>query len=61
MADIPPDELESVLVDVCQLIDGWHADVSWSEWDETVRWRVHCVLAKLVGQELLPIESFRHG
>ena len=55
-----PVDLEGVLVDVCQLIDGWHTDVVWSEWDESVRWRVHCELAKMNGQEPLPRDSFRH-
>jgi hypothetical protein len=29
----------SILTDVCQLLDGWHADVGWTEWDEHVRKR----------------------
>lgn len=30
----------SILTDVCQLLDGWHADMAWTEWDEQVRKRV---------------------
>lgn len=35
------DEVDRVLIDVSQLLDGWHCDgTAWSEWDETVRKRV---------------------
>lgn len=37
----------SVLTDVAQLIDGWHTDVVWSEWDEAVRKKVSNMLQKL--------------
>lgn len=29
----------TILTDVCQLLDGWHADTAWTEWDEQVRKR----------------------
>lgn len=38
-------KLSGVLVDVCQLLDGWHADVAWSAWDTEVRQRVGKELA----------------
>jgi hypothetical protein len=39
-------EAISVLTDVAQLISGWHADIVWSEWDESVRKRVSELLHK---------------
>ncbi len=44
MADVTtpaqPD-LESLLCDIAQIFDGWHADgTAWSEWDESVRKRL---------------------
>ncbi len=32
--------LKNLLTDVAQLMDGWHTDSAWSEWDEQVRKRV---------------------
>lgn len=41
-----PENAEAVLVDVCQLLDGWHQDgTAWSAWDESVRKRVAALLA----------------
>jgi len=39
------DELRDLLVDVAQLLDGWHQDgTAWTEWDENVRRRVAAAL-----------------
>lgn len=42
---VPRATLGGLLVDVAQLLDGWHQDgTAWSEWDETVRRRVGAML-----------------
>ncbi len=38
-------ELESLLIDTCQLIDGWNQDGVWSEWDQSVRNRIAAYLS----------------
>lgn len=44
----PDHDVEGVLVDVCQLLDGWHQDGTvWSTWDEQVRQRVGALLRKV--------------
>lgn len=41
-------DLRSLLVDIAQVFDGWHADgTAWSEWDESVRGRITKVLEDL--------------
>ena len=32
-----PAEVESWFSNVAQLLDGWHCDTAWSEWDEALR------------------------
>lgn len=44
--------IEPLLVDVAQILDGWHADgTEWSKWDESVRSRVSNMLSWLVACE----------
>jgi hypothetical protein len=41
------DQLADTLINVSQLLDGWHADgTAWSEWDESVRSEVRARLAE---------------
>jgi hypothetical protein len=37
--------IQALLVDVAQIFDGWHTDVAWTEWDESVRRRISAFLA----------------
>ena len=30
-------EFNKLCPDLCQLLDGWHADIAWTEWDQKVR------------------------
>lgn len=39
-------ELVNFLTHVCQLLDGWHSDISWTEWDENVRKQASKLLIK---------------
>lgn len=41
------DELINLLTNVAQLLDGWHTDVAWTEWDESVRANVSGWLQRL--------------
>lgn len=46
-----PGRLQDLLVDVAQILDGWHQDgTAWSEWDESVRKRISMWLNVLVPQ-----------
>lgn len=38
------DDVINTLTDVCQLLDGWHCDTAWSEWDTQVRNKVSVLL-----------------
>ena len=60
MADVTKADLEPVLINVAQLLDGWHADVAWTEWDEDVRHQVSVLLAKLNDVPPPPREAFSH-
>ena len=43
------ERLRLLLIDVAQLLDGWHQDgTAWTEWDESVRQRVSEMLRELV-------------
>lgn len=43
-----PAEIDSLLCDVAQLLDGWKADgTAWSPWDQSVRDRVTALRARL--------------
>lgn len=41
------EKLIALLTDVAQLLDGWHTDVAWTDWDESVRKRVSEILIVL--------------
>ena len=43
--DLP--HLRETLCHVAQLLDGWHADAAWSEWDADVRRRVSEIQQRL--------------
>lgn len=45
------DDLEQMLVNVAQLLDGWHVDVAWTEWDESVRRHVSRWLGYVAGDQ----------
>jgi len=43
-------KIAPVLIDVAQLLDGWHQDgTAWTEWDEAVRRRVSDALETRIG------------
>lgn len=42
------EEHESLLIEVCQLLNGWSQDGSpWSEWDESVRMRLSSLMVDI--------------
>lgn len=44
-------ELDDVLCDVSQVLDGWHQDgTAWSKWDEQVRQKVRELHERVVYQ-----------
>lgn len=48
-------ELSQLLHELNQLISGYSMDESWSEWDESVRQRLHTMQYKILA--LLPSDS----
>ncbi len=44
--------LLELLTDIAQLLDGWHTDVVWSDWDENIRKRVSEMLKELYAGEV---------
>lgn len=48
--DALADDASDLLTDIAQLLDGWHCDQSWTEWDESVRRRVSELLRTLLGE-----------
>lgn len=41
-------EMQDLGPELCQLLDGWHADgTAWSEWDESIRQRLSKLLLSL--------------
>lgn len=45
------EKARQTLVDVCQLLQGWHADTDWTEWDSEVDRRVHALLDEVVSTQ----------
>jgi hypothetical protein len=44
-----PGEIDSLLCDVAQLIDGWKADgTAWTQWDQSIRDRVTALRSRLL-------------
>lgn len=40
-------KLITLLTNIAQLLDGWHTDVAWTDWDESIRKEVGETLKKL--------------
>jgi hypothetical protein len=47
----------NTLTNVCQLLDGWHCDTAWTEWDTNVRNKVSNLLKDLHNDTKEPAEE----
>lgn len=56
-------QIVNVLTNVCQLLDGWHADGTvWSEWDGAVRLQVSSLLKSAIdGKHAAQLRAMAKG